>query len=153
MSTTTTTLDPTPASPLVAAVRRRWPTALGLAATGLVMPVVLRLPATLSVTVSAWSVLLAGVIYLTWGAARGDLARKRRLVAQTAAVLVLGAVAVVAVGLDHRAGLYLLAAGWFAHAVWDLVHHRMGAVVPRWYAETCLVADLVVTAGLLVTAR
>ena len=138
---------------LTASLRRRWPTALGLGATAVTLPLVLRLPATLSVTVSAWSVLLAGVIYLAWGSARGDLTSARRLAAQTAAVLVLGAAAVAAAALEQKQALYLLAAAWFGHALWDLVHHRLNAVVPRWYAETCLASDLLVTAGLLFTAR
>ena len=53
---------------LTASLRRRWPTALGLGATAVTLPLVLRRPATLSGTVSAWSVLLAGVVYLTWAA-------------------------------------------------------------------------------------
>ncbi len=138
---------------LTASLRRRWPTALGLGATGVTLPLVLRLPATSSVTVSAWSVQLASVVYLTWGSAGGDLTHAARLAAQTAAVLVLGATAVAAAALDQKAAVYLLAAAWFGHAVWDLVHHRLNAVVPRWYAETCLASDLLITAGLLFTAR
>ena len=138
---------------LTARLRRRWPTPLDVGATAVTLPLVLRRPATLSGTVSAWSVLLAGVIYLAWGSARGDLTSARRLAAQTTAVLVLGAAAVAAAALEQKQALYLLAAAWFGHALWDLVHHRLNAVVPRWYAETCLASDLLITAGLLFTAR
>ena len=138
---------------LTASLRRRWPTALGLAVTAVTLPLVLRLPAKVSVTVSAWLVLLAGVVYLAWGSARGDLTSARRLAAQTTAVLVLGAAAVAAAALEQKQALYLLAAAWFGHALWDLVHHHLNAVVPRWYAETCLASDLLITAGLLFTAR
>jgi hypothetical protein len=40
-------------------------------------------------------------------------------------------------------------AGTSAHATWDVVHHCAGRVVPRWYAETCLVCDLIIAAALL----
>ena len=93
--------------------------------------------------------LLAAVIYLTWGTARGDLGNRRLLTAQTAAVLGFGAVAMTAVAVDVDAARYVLAAGWLAHAAWDVVHHRIGRVVPRWYAETCLVADLTIATALL----
>jgi GNAT superfamily N-acetyltransferase len=113
MSTPTATLNRRDRPALSGPLRRRWPTALGLGATGVTLPLVLSLPATLSLTIRAWSVLLAGVIYLTWGTARGELTRPRQLAAQTAAVLALGAAAVTAAALDHEQGLYLLAAAWF----------------------------------------
>ena len=50
---------------------------------------------------------------------------------------------------EPDAARYVLAAGWLAHATWDVVHHRLGRVVPHWYAETCLVADLTIATALL----
>ena len=128
---------------------RRWPTALGAvaAATGFLLVAQLYQPA--QTWISAWSVLLAAVVYLTWGTARGDLENRRLLTAQTAAVLGFGAVAITAVAVDLDVARYVLAAGWLAHAAWDVAHHRLGRVVPRWYAETCLVADLTIAAALL----
>ena len=43
----------------------------------------------------------------------------------------------------------MLAAGWLAHAAWDVAHHRADRVVPRWYAELCMVCDLIIAAALL----
>ena len=60
-----------------------------------------------------------------------------------------GAVALAATAVDLDVARYVLAAGWLAHAAWDIAHHRLGRVVPRWYAETCLVADLTIAAALL----
>jgi hypothetical protein len=94
-------------------------------------------------------VLLAAVIYLTWGTARGDLGDRRWLSAQTAAVLGFGAVAIAAVAVDPAVARYVLAAGWLAHAAWDVVHHHAGRVVPRWYAEACMVTDLLLATVLL----
>ncbi|MEU4555623.1 hypothetical protein [Micromonospora violae] len=38
-----------------------------------------------------------------------------------------------------------MAFGWLAHAGWDLAHHR-GRVVPRGYAEFCVVLDVALAA-------
>ena len=138
-----------PRGGLRGALARRWPAALGLVAAVNSLVVLARFPAPAQVWVSAWCVLLAAVIYLTWGTARDDLDDRRLLTAQTAAVLGFGAVALTAVAVDPNAARYVLAAGWLAHAAWDVVHHRLGRVVPRWYAETCLVADLTLAAALL----
>jgi hypothetical protein len=140
-------------------MRRRWPTGLGLAATAAASIVVTALPDGFTLPVSAWSVLLAAVIYLVWGVTRDQLTpaaggRGRRLLtAQTCAVLGFGAAAVAALAVDRSRGTYLLAAAWLCHAAWDVAHHRMHAVVPRWYAEACLASDLVVAAYLLATAH
>jgi hypothetical protein len=131
------------------AMARRWPTGVGVGASVASLALVAPLPERLQIWISAWCVLLAAVIYLTWGTARGDLGDRRWLSAQTAAVLGFGAVAIAAVAVDPAAARYVLAAGWFAHAAWDVVHHRAGRVVPRWYAETCLVADLLLATVLL----
>ncbi|MGY1631038.1 hypothetical protein ACI784_04905 [Geodermatophilus sp. SYSU D01186] len=131
------------------ALAHRWPTALGAVAAVNSFVLVARFPAQVQVWVSAWCVLLAAVIYLAWGTARGDLTDRRLLTAQTTAVLALGAIAMAAVTVDVATARYVLAAGWIAHAAWDVVHHRIGRAVPRWYAETCLVADPILAAALL----
>jgi hypothetical protein len=134
---------------LIGALTRRWPAALGVVAAVNSLVLLARFPTPVQVWVSAFCVLLAAVIYLTWGTARGDLGDRRLLTAQTAAVLGFGAIALAAVAVDPAAARYVLAAGWLTHATWDIVHHRLGRVVPRWYAETCLVADLTLAAALL----
>jgi len=131
------------------ALARRWPTALGVVAAVNSLVLLARFPSAVQLWVSAWCILLAAVIYLTWGSARGDLGDRRLLTAQTAAVLGFGAIAVAAAAVDPDTARYVLAAGWLAHATWDVVHHRLGRVVPRWYAETCLVADLTIATALL----
>jgi hypothetical protein len=147
MSSTATTTDHR-AGP-TGALARRWPTGIGLTASVASLVVLAPVPEHVQVWTSAWCVLLAAVIYLTWGTARGELGDRRLLSAQTAAVLGFGAVAIAAVAVDPAAARYVLAAGWLAHAAWDVVHHRTGRVVPRWYAETCLVADLLLATVLL----
>ena len=141
--------DPAPGSSRTSALARRWPTAVGIGAAVVSLALVAPLPEQLQIWISAWCVLLAAVIYLTWGTARGDLGERRWLTAQTAAVLGFGAVAIAAVAVDPATARYVLAAGWLAHATWDVIHHRAGRVVPRWYAETCLTADLLLATALL----
>ncbi|WP_248963812.1 DUF6010 family protein [Sphaerisporangium perillae] len=153
MTSTATTPDTTAATDrragLSGAFVRRWATGAGVAATAASLSVLAPLPERVQTYVSAWCVLLAAVIYLTWGTARGDLASRRLLSLQTAAVLGFGAIAIAAVATDPTVARYVLAAGWLAHAAWDIAHHRANRVVPRWYAETCLVSDLIIAAALL----
>jgi hypothetical protein len=151
MTSTAMTAPPTArrGSGLRGVLARRWPTALGALAAANSFALVAQLPQLAQVWISAWSVLLAAVVYLAWGTVRGDLGNRRLLTAQTAAVLGFGAVAIGAVAVDLDVARHVLAAGWLAHAAWDVAHHRLGRVVPRWYAETCLVADLTIAAALL----
>jgi hypothetical protein len=112
------------------AVARRWPAGVAIVAAAS-LAVWTPLPHRAQTYVSAWCVLLAAVIYLTWGTACGDLARA------TAAARADRRRA----RLRHRryrrhrrhtpaSGRFVLAAGWLGHAVWDAVHHRADCVVP-----------------------
>jgi len=60
------------------------------------------------------------------------------------------ALAVVVIMVSSSAGVLLIAFGWGAHAVWDLVHHVRNAVVPRWWSEFCGVFDLVIAVTILI---
>jgi hypothetical protein len=123
--TSTTAAPTTRPGGLRASLTRRWPTAIGALAAVNSFVLVARLPPHVQAWTSAWCVLLAAVIYLTWGTARGDLGDRRLLTAQTAAVLAFGAVAIAAVAVDPAAGRYVLAAGWLAG------RRRRGAASPR----------------------
>lgn len=136
-------------SGVAAAVRRRWPSAVGAIAALASVALVLALAEPVRAGVAAWSLLVAAVVYLTWGTARGDLEHRPWLAAQTASVVAFGAIALVTVAVDPAVGRYVLAAGWLGHAAWDVFHHRADRVVPRWYAESCMVIDLSVAAVLL----
>ncbi|NJC71402.1 hypothetical protein HC031_17005 [Planosporangium thailandense] len=152
MTTTGTTAATAPVTRragTAGAIARRWPTGIGIAATATSLSLLAPLPERVQTWVSAWCVLLAAVVYLTWGAARGDLASRRLLSLQTGAVLGFGAIAIAAVAAEPAAARYVLAAGWLTHAAWDIAHHRADRVVPRWYAETCMVSDLIIATALL----
>ncbi|MER7334406.1 MULTISPECIES: hypothetical protein [unclassified Micromonospora] len=121
---------------LVAALARRWPTGLALLMT---------LDMLLSPSVLPALFLLAlPAAYLVIGAARGQLGERRVLVLQVAGLAGWAALALAATVVDHGLAGWLVAAGWFGHAAWDVVHHRANRVVPRGYAEWCAVIDTVV---------
>jgi hypothetical protein len=121
--------------PVVRAFADRWPMAIALVIsfdfwqTPLVPPV--------------WTLLLCQAAYLLWGrrASRVQLVMFGLYVALAAVVII----------VSPHAAVLLIAAGWGAHAVWDLVHHVRNAVVPRWWSEFCGVFDLVVAVTILLT--
>lgn len=133
----------------IGAIVRRWPTAVGIVATGVSLAALAVVPEPARTWVTAWWLLVAAVIYLAWGTARGELGQRRWLTAQTVGVLGFAAVAITAVVVEVAQAPQVLAAGWIAHALWDVVHHHHGRVVPRWYAEACMVVDLCLAAVLL----
>jgi hypothetical protein len=66
-----------------------------------------------------------------------------------AGLALLTLLAVVALLVDPAVGKYVVAGGWFAHALWDAYHLRKDMVVPKWYAEACIAVDVLVAASLL----
>ncbi|WBB69002.1 hypothetical protein [Micromonospora sp. WMMD812] len=121
--------------PMVEAALRRWPAGLALLMTvdHWVSPSVL----------SPWTMLVLPAGYLVIGAYRGQLNGPGMLARQLAGLAAWSGLVLVAVVVGGRAAAWLVAAGWLAHAVWDVVHHRRGEVVPRGYAEWCAVLDAV----------
>lgn len=150
-ATTVTTAACEPAQPSTRRpwLLRRWPTGVGLVLAVASVAAMTLLPEPARPWVGAWWVLTAAVVYLSWGSARGDLGERRWLTAETAGVLVFGAAALAVVAVDLASAAHVMAAGWLAHALWDVAHHRADRVVPRWYAEACLATDLTVAASLL----
>ncbi|MEU6022976.1 hypothetical protein [Micromonospora sp. NPDC047134] len=69
---------------------------------------------------------------------------------QSAAMVVLGAAALLAVRADPVIAGVIVSVALFAHAAWDVWHHRTGRVVARSLAEFCCVLDVLVGVGVLV---
>ena len=94
-----------------------------------------------------WAALLLAMI---GGAYVGFAARDGRPSANI--IELAGGLGFAGVGL---AGLYmsplLIAAGYLAHGLWDLLHHRHGpyADTPQWYIPFCVVYDWLVGMFLL----
>jgi hypothetical protein len=122
------------ANPVVRALGDRWPAVIALAITfdfwqtPLVPPV--------------WTLLLCQAVYLFWG--------RRAPRVQLVVFSLYATLAVAVIMVSSSAGVLLIAFGWGAHAVWDLVHHVRNAVVPRWWSEFCGVFDLVIAGTILI---
>ncbi|MFE9202245.1 hypothetical protein [Micromonospora sp. NPDC007230] len=122
--------------PAAAALTRRWPTALALLMTLdlWIAPAVL----------APWTLLVLPAGYLLLGTGRRQWRDRRALALQLAGLAGWAGLAAVALAVPDGVGGALVAAGWLAHAAWDLAHHRSGRVVPRAYAEWCAVLDAAV---------
>jgi hypothetical protein len=64
------------------------------------------------------------------------------LAAQSAAMVGYGGIALTALTLGPVAGAVLASLALMAHAVWDVIHYRRNAVVPRSLAEACMFFDV-----------
>ncbi len=134
-------------------MRRWWPPAAALA-LGIATHLDIQ-PWTRS-GITTWMLPVLALVYLIFGATRGQLRRPSVLMLQTVGLLGYGAIALLALLLDPAVGHYVVAAGWIGHAIWDVAHHRdlnhhrAVGVVPRWYAESCFVLDLLIGTSLLV---
>ena len=125
--------------------RASWPVVL----TGLAGMVLLR--ALDVVSPSAVWVALALVV-LVWGAIDGQLRESGTLRVQALGMAAFAALAIGGLAVDPDVGRYVVAAGWFLHGVWDLVHLRLDKVVARSFAEWCGVFDILVAAQLVLLA-
>jgi hypothetical protein len=81
-------------------------------------------------------------IVLVWGAVDGQLLRPGAFGVQAVGMLGFGGIALAGLVVDPDLGRYLVAAGWFLHGVWDLVHFKLDKVVARSYAVWCGILDV-----------
>jgi hypothetical protein len=95
------------------------------------------------------------IAYLVFGVLRGQFRRPGTLTLEVAGFVLFGACALVAALVSPEAGHYIAGAGWIAHAAWDVAHHsdlsrhHAVGVVPRGWAEFCIVVDLFIGASLI----
>ena len=89
------------------------------------------------------------LLVLAWGAVDGQLLRPGELRIQALATAGLGILVLAGLTLDPDVGVYVVAATWFAHGVWDFVHIRRDKVVARSYAEWCGTLDVLIAFGLV----
>jgi hypothetical protein len=91
--------------------------------------------------IEPWIVLgAAAVVLVVIGLLRQ--ASRTALAAQSLAMVVYGGIALVALTLGPVAGAVLASLALMAHAVWDVIHYRRNAVVPRSLAEACMFFDV-----------
>ncbi|MGH3464914.1 MAG: hypothetical protein ACRDP9_25900 [Kribbellaceae bacterium] len=87
---------------------------------------------------------------LVWSAIDRQLLRSGELQIQALGTVGIGLLVLVGLIVDPGVGLYVVAATWFLHGIWDFVHIWRDKVVPRSYAEWCGVLDLLIAFGLVV---
>lgn len=97
-----------------------------------------------------WVLFGIAAAFLGYGVVRGAYRPADGLPLQTIAMVAFGAVAALALYANQAAGAYLVAAGLFAHAAWDVYHHRVNRVVSRSMAEFCCVLDLSLAAAIVI---
>lgn len=112
------------------------------------LPVAFFLAPTSGVAAAA-VLLLASLLFLAFGVARGQARESGGLTLQAVGMLVFGAGMLVALYVNPTLGGYLVAAGLLGHGVWDIVHYVRNRVVARSYAEFCGILDLLLGAAIL----
>ena len=128
-----------------AALDRRW-SAWVLLLAGL--PLTFFIPSTSGVVPSV-VLLVAALVFLVLGVARGQLVKPGGLTLQAAGMLAFGSIALVALYVDPNLGGKLVAFALIGHAAWDAYHYLRNRVVARSYAEFCAVFDLLLGATIL----
>lgn len=124
---------------------RRWPVLVGLVLlAGTIAGGGADLP--------AWLIVAMALVYPVVGLVRRSIRGRSMVLLQAAGLAVFAGISLLATVLvGQDTGAYVLAAGLVGHGIWDVFHHRANAVVWRWYAETCIVYDLLLAAAVLAT--
>lgn len=167
MSTSQSTTSPA-STQAISTLWRRWPTAVGLlVAVGCYLAA-----AALSARWVAWAAIPVGSALVVAGALLGIDpwlvlggtsvvlvvlglmlgASRTALAAQSVALVAYGGVAAAALALGPTAGAILASLALIAHAIWDVIHYRRNAVVPRSLAEACMFFDVPLGATIIVLA-
>jgi hypothetical protein len=95
----------------------------------------------------AYALLVASVAFVVIGTVR----RAPGFGIQVVAAVLFAAVTVIAIEAGSLVlGGVLVGIGLLAHAAWDAYHHRVDRVVPRSFAEWCLVVDVVLGVAAIV---
>ena len=128
-----------------AALDRRWSAWVVLLAG---LPLAFFIPSTSGVVPSV-VLLVAALVFLALGVARGQLVKPGGLPLQTAGMLGFGATALVALYVDPDLGGKLVGIAILGHAAWDAYHFLRNRVVLRSYAEFCAILDLLLGAAIL----
>ena len=128
-----------------AALDRRWSAWVVLLAGIAVLTVV---PSTPQVVPSV-GFLVAALVFLVVGVARGQWRRPGGLPLQTVGMLLFGSIVLVALYVEPVLGGILMAIGLLGHGAWDAYHLLRDRVVTRSYAEFCAVLDLLTSAAIL----
>jgi hypothetical protein len=89
----------------------------------------------------SWWMLGVVACLVAYGLARGARRPSWGVPLQSAAMILLAAIAITAVNVGATWAGFLVAAGLLGHALWDAYHHHVDRVVVRSMAEFCAVLD------------
>ena len=128
-----------------AALDRRWSAWVVLLAG---LPIATFIPSTSEVVPSV-VLLIAALVFLVLGVARGLWQKPGGVPLQTVGMLAFGSTVLVALYVDPDLGGTLVAIALIGHAAWDAYHFVRNRVVPRSYAEFCIFVDLLLGAAIL----
>jgi hypothetical protein len=128
-----------------AVLDRRW-SAWAVLLAGL--PLALFLPSISGIHPVAVLLVVAGG-FLVVGVARGQLVRPGGLPLQTAGMLAFGSTVLLALYAGPGLGGKLVGVAILTHAAWDAYHYLRNTVVPRSYAEFCVLVDLLLGAAII----
>ena len=92
----------------------------------------------------------ASIVLVVLGLMLG--ASRTALAAQSIALVAYGGVALAALALGPAVGAVLASLALVAHAIWDVIHYRRNAVVPRSLAEACMFFDVPLGVTIIVLA-
>jgi hypothetical protein len=123
--------------------RRRWTWPIVIAS--LAGFVALRMQDQVEPSVVVLAIALGAAV---WGVGHGRH-RETDFRLQLAGLAGFGALALAGLAVDADLARYLVAAGWFGHAVWDVVHLVRDRVVARSFAEWCAAVDLTIAVALV----
>lgn len=118
-------------------------------------PVVVLVAGTVAVTevtgIMAPSTLLIGasLVLLIWVMFTGEIESTPNLRLQAIGIVFFCGVALAGLAVDPTIGVYVIAAGWFLHGMWDFVHIWRDRVVSKTFAEWCGVLDVLIAAQLV----
>ena len=128
-----------------AATNKPWTGWAGILGSGLVVII------SESAGLPWWAGIGIAAVALVLGGLIGGVPRLP-LTAQTAALLGFGGLAVAGLFAAPRVGLAVAGTALAAHAVWDLIHYRRDRVVPRSLAEFCILLDVPLGLGAVISA-
>ena len=122
----------------LAVVRRRhltWPIVIA----GIALVVVLRVQ---TVVDPAATLVVVSLAVLVIGMLRHTSRHSADFHLQIVGLVLFAAIALVAMAVEPDVAVWLVAAGWLGHGVWDLVHLARDRVVAPSFAEWCGVFDI-----------
>ncbi len=101
--------------------------------------------------IMAPSTLLVGasLVLLVWVMFTGEIDSTPNMRLQVVGVVFFCGLALAGLAVDPAIGVYVIAAGWFLHGVWDFVHIWRDRVVSKTFAEWCGVLDVLIAAQLV----